>query len=294
MSTERRKQISRERTPRHTKNSNALRLKELMHTGKLSSLYGELGVCPAQRPDSSDRQSPSLKVVFGNASHVWKKRLLRDFSAIAVRREPPWGGIDPKTSAHWRIILAAACILFCAAGCSFAQQAPGDQTAPLTDMQRFQKIEDRWSGAINSRDQYSLELVLSPEMIDISASGEVTTRNQQITMLLRKGAGPVSLNQRVANARPFGDLAVVIGTYVEQVQLNNRQIEQKGLFTHVFRRVRDNWLCVSAQRTAILEPAPQKKRGPKRDDNAEPPFRLPMLDEGSNSQKTQPASPPQN
>jgi hypothetical protein len=175
-----------------------LRLKELMHTGKLSSLYGELGVCPAQRPDSSDRQSPSLKVVFGNASHVWKKRLLRDFSAIAVRREPPWGGIDPKTSAHWRIILAAACILFCAAGCSFAQQAPGDQTAPLTDMQRFQKIEDRWSGAINSRDQYSLELVLSPEMIDISASGEVTTRNQQITMLLRKGAGPVSLNQRAA------------------------------------------------------------------------------------------------
>lgn len=219
---------------------------------------------------------------------------MRDFSAIVVRHEHPRRETGAKPSAHWRIILAAACVLLCAAGFSSAQQARGDQTVPLTDMQRFQKIEDQWREALGNRDQYALELVLAPEMIDISASGEVTTRNQQIAMLLRKGEGPVSLNQRVANVRTFGDMAVVIGTYVEQVQLNNRQVEQKGIFTHAFRRVRGNWLCVSAQRTAVTEPAQQKKRGSKREDSAEPPFRLPMLDEGSNPQKTQPSSPPEN
>ncbi len=294
MSIERQKQTVRERALRHTKNSYALRAKELIHIGKLSSLCGESGVHSGQRPDSSDRQLPSLKVVLGSTLRDWRKRLLRDFSAILARHEHPWGETGAKPSAHWRIILTATCILCCAAGVGSAQQAHGKQTVPLSELQRFQKIENQWSEAISNRDQYALELVLSPEMIDISASGELTTRNQQIAMLLRKGAGPVSLNQRVANARPFGDMTVVIGTYVEQVQLNNRQVEQKGLFTHVFRHVRDSWLCVSAQRTAVLEPAQQKRRGSRREDNAEPPFRLPMLDEGNNSQKMQPASPPQN
>jgi hypothetical protein len=232
--------------------------------------------------------------VLGDTPHEGKQHLLREFSAIVVRHDHPRRETGAKPSAHSRIILTAACVLLCAAGFSAAQQVRGDQTVPLADMQRFQKIEDQWSGAISNRDQYALELVLAPEMIDISASGEVTTRNQQIAMLLRKGAGPVFLNQRVANVRTFGDMTVVIGTYVEQVQLDNRQTEQKGLFTHVFRRVRDNWLCVSAQRTPVSEPTQQKKRGSKREDSVGPPFRLPMLDEGNNSQKTQPASPPQN
>jgi hypothetical protein len=38
---------------------------------------------------------------------------------------------------------------------------------PLTDEQRFQQVEDRWSKAINKRDQNVLELVLSPELIGI-------------------------------------------------------------------------------------------------------------------------------
>jgi len=39
------------------------------------------------------------------------------------------------------------------------------------EIREFQKIENTWSSAINERDQYSLELVLSPLFVDVSAVG---------------------------------------------------------------------------------------------------------------------------
>jgi len=51
------------------------------------------------------------------------------------------------------------------------------------EIAQFQKIEDSWSSAINMRDQYGLELVLSPLFVDVSASGDITTRNQQLADL---------------------------------------------------------------------------------------------------------------
>src|ERR1039458_7004732 len=51
-------------------------------------------------------------------------------------------------------------------------------------IREFQKIEDAWSSAINVRDQYSLELVLSPLFVDVSAGGDITTRNQQLAQLI--------------------------------------------------------------------------------------------------------------
>jgi hypothetical protein len=34
------------------------------------------------------------------------------------------------------------------------------------------------------RDQYALELVLSPLFVDVSAGGDITTRNQQLAQLI--------------------------------------------------------------------------------------------------------------
>src|SRR5206468_11941935 len=54
----------------------------------------------------------------------------------------------------------------------------GVTTDVSPDLKQFQKIEDTWSEAINARDQYNLELVLSPLFVDVSASGDITTRTQ--------------------------------------------------------------------------------------------------------------------
>ena len=158
-------------------------------------------------------------------------------------------------------ILSIVCVIGLAARHSSAQQGSGVQASLSTDNQIFQTIEDRWGEAINKRNQYALEQVLSPELIDISAIGAVTTRNQQIAMLFGKNTEPLSLDQRVSNVRTFGDLAVVIGTYGEKRRVNGKLMGLNGMFTHIFQNVHGNWLCVSAQRTLPVETVPQKGRG---------------------------------
>ena len=150
-----------------------------------------------------------------------------------------------------------------------AQQASSAQASQLTDKQAFQQIEDHWSLAIVKRDQYALELVFSPELIDISASGYQTTRDQQIAMLFEKDAEPLSLDQRVTNARTYGKLAVIIGSYDEQLRVNGRPVRQTGIFTHIYHNERGNWLCVNAQRTPTVESVPEKARGAAKHNPAE-------------------------
>jgi hypothetical protein len=168
--------------------------------------------------------------------------------------------------------LVVFCLLFSAVPLCPEQQTHATQTSPLTDEQQFQQVENRWSEAIDKRDQYVLELVLSPELIDISATGDVTTRNQQISMLFQKGTEGRSIDQRVVRVRVLGNLAVVVGSYTEQLRVNDKAVQQKGVFTHVYQNIRDNWLCVNSHRTATEEPVRQKARGSKKQNSLSNPL----------------------
>jgi hypothetical protein len=187
--------------------------------------------------------------------------------------------------------LVVFCLLFSAVPLCPEQQTHAAQTSPLTDEQEFQQVEDRWSAAINKRDQYVLELVLSPELIDISATGDVTTRNQQISMLFQKGTEARSIDQRVVKVRVLGNITVVIGNYTEQLRANDKAVQQKGVFTHIYENVRGNWLCVNSHRTATEEPVRQKARGSKKQASLSSP---PLHGANSSTDTQAAASTPQN
>ena len=155
------------------------------------------------------------------------------------------------------------------------------QTAEIKEMQ---KLEDQWSDAIVKRDQYGLELLLSPLYVGISSAGEVTTRNQQIALLFQKSNDPMTMEQRVISARMLGDVAVVNGTYIlrHKAATGNDSIEERGIFTHVFQKVRSNWVCINAQRTIVAEESSAKPKVVKKS-NAELPFHVPFLHKGADS-----------
>jgi hypothetical protein len=159
------------------------------------------------------------------------------------------------------LVLSVVCLLCSGVlGCP-AQQSHAVQASLTGDTKAFQQLESRWSEAIDKRDQYALELMLSSEFIDVSEAGDVTTRNQQIAMLFVKGGEPLSLDQRVLNVRIFGNLAVVVGTYSELRRIHGKPVIRNGMFTHVYQNTRGNWLCINAHRTATNEGAPQKTYG---------------------------------
>ena len=159
------------------------------------------------------------------------------------------------------------------------------------EIKEMQKLEDQWSDAIVKRDQYGMELLLSPLYVGISAGGEVTTRNQQIALLFQKTIDPLTMEQRVISVRMLGDVAVVNGTYITRRRNGSESVEERGIFTHVFQRVRSNWLCINSQRTIVVEDASAKQKVSKKS-NAEMPFHLPFLYKGADSTKQQQPPPP--
>lgn len=156
-----------------------------------------------------------------------------------------------------------------------ASRAAVESTAS-PEVKQFQKIEDSWAIAVNGRDQYALELVLSPLFVDVSANGDVTTRNQQVANLIAGMDKTVHLDQKVITVRLLGDVAVANGTYTLHHKAASGPVEEKGVFTHVFERVRGNWLCINSQRTAVQEETPGKAKK-QSSSKAEEPFHIPFF-----------------
>jgi ketosteroid isomerase-like protein len=149
-----------------------------------------------------------------------------------------------------------------------------------SEVREFQKIEDAWSTAVNQRDQYGLELVLSPLFVDVSASGDITTRNQQLALVITGEDKTLHYDQKVIAVRMLGDIAVANGTYVMRHKVNSATVDEKGVFTHVFTRLHGGWVCINSQRTVLREDSNAK---PKKPSNAELPFHIPLFSRGDKS-----------
>jgi len=198
--------------------------------------------------------------------------------------------MEEFTSRMTRFLASVSVLLF--AGSFVIAQSPTPvpntlQSAATStdnpDIHEFQKIEDSWSLAVNQHNQYGLELVLSPLLVDVSAEGDVTTRDQQVVKTITNDDKAFYLTQKVITVRMLGDVAVVNGTYTLRHRVNTAEVEDHGIFTHVFQRLRGGWMCVNAQRTLIREDSNAKSRN-KKPSTAEMPFHIPFFmksDKGS-------------
>ncbi len=178
-------------------------------------------------------------------------------------------------------LLLACGIVVCQApdsGAPASQESAetGVTTTVSPAVAQFQKIEDAWSDAVNKRDQYALELVLSPLFVDVSAQGDVTTRNQQVVQVISGQDKTLSLTQKVITVRGLGDIAVANGTYTLHHKAGASEVDEKGVFTHVFERVRGGWVCINSQRTVLR----QENSKQRKQSSSDSPFHIPFLTRG--------------
>jgi len=105
----------------------------------------------------------------------------------------------------------------------------------------------------------------------------VTTRNQQLVQVITGEDKTLYLAQKVITVRLLGDIAVANGTYTLHHKVNSAQRDEKGIFTHVFERVRGGWLCINSQRTVLRDDSNVKA---KKQSTAEMPFHIPLFSRG--------------
>ena len=157
-------------------------------------------------------------------------------------------------------------------------------TAESPDIRELQKVEDNWSNALNQRDQYGLELVLSPLFVNVAASGDIATRDQSIVALINEADKNSVTDMHVITVRMLGDVAVANGTYSFTHRVNNTPVTEKGVFTHVFQRLHGNWVCLNAQRTVLRQDGPPGKQAKsKTKTDAELPFHIPLFSKSDKS-----------
>jgi len=154
---------------------------------------------------------------------------------------------------------------------SNAQQSAQQMALEVADLQ---KVADRWDEAVYQHDQYALELVLAPQFIDISDTGDVTNRDQQISDMMMKDAPRFQLTQKVVSVRISGDVAVVNGTYDRVFQgsklSRTKSKTERGVFSQVYVRARNTWECINSQRTIIQEPVLKGKKKSENDATEKP------------------------
>ena len=182
----------------------------------------------------------------------------------------------------------AALLLLSIPGTPFFAQAPKTTATSVEspEMRELQKVEDAWSNALNQRDQYGLELVLSPLYVGVSSTGDVTTRNQQVVSTINQEDKTAFTETRVITVRMLGDVAVANGTYTYTHRGASGPVEEKGIFTHVFQRQHGIWVCLNAQRTPIRQDNPGRAKAAKAKSGAELPFHIPLFSKGDKSEKT--------
>ena len=154
---------------------------------------------------------------------------------------------------------------------SNAQQSSVQMAQNVAELQ---KVADRWDEAVYQHDQYALELVLAPQYIDISDTGEVTNRDQQISQMMAPDAPHYQLTQKVVSVRMVGDVAVVNGTYERLFQgsklSRTKSKTERGVFSQVYVRARNSWECMNSQRTIIQETVAKGKKKSEADTSAKP------------------------
>ncbi len=174
-------------------------------------------------------------------------------------------------------VLLGVTLSMSTARAQLATDTTQSEAASLTSQQvaDLQKVVDRWDDAVGQHDQYALELVLAPQFISISDTGEVGNRDAVVSKLVMKDAPRYTLAQKVVSVRMVGDVAVVNGTYDRTYQgsrlSRTKAKEQKGVFSQVYIRARNSWQCINSQRTIIVEMAVGGKKKSK-DQSTEKPL----------------------
>lgn len=195
---------------------------------------------------------------------------------------------------NWNKTMLWVLLLIVAATSAPAQQAANldAKKEPVPPaFQELQSVEDRWDDAVTKRDQYAMELVLAPEFIGISASGDVSTRKQQIAQIFVKDALPDSLQQKVINVRFVDAVAIVNGTYTMSWRAEKGPVLEKGIFSQVFQHVPTGWQCLNSQRTVVADEVTGQARAkakPAKKSDAELPMHVPLVYKGPESTQTVP------
>jgi ketosteroid isomerase-like protein len=135
------------------------------------------------------------------------------------------------------------------------KKSPGQGKGAATGAieQQIKDLEKQWNDATLKHDAEALGRILADDVVDISGTGQVSTKAQDLADLKSGEPKLESSSVEDMKVRVFGNVAVVNGHYTEKGTYKGKDISGEGRFTDVFVKRQGRWQCVSTQGTRITK-----------------------------------------
>ncbi len=118
--------------------------------------------------------------------------------------------------------------------------------------------------------------MLSPLFVDVAASGDITTRNQQLVQVITGEDKTFWLTQKVITVRMLGDIAVANGTYTLHHKVNGSRWTKRACSRMCSSGFVADGSAFNSQRTALR--ADNNASGKQKKSSAgDMPFHIPFF-----------------
>lgn len=123
---------------------------------------------------------------------------------------------------------------------------------PTIDVeQELLKINKEYDKALVRGDIGALERIFGDEFIYTSTSGEVLNKRQQLE-LIRSGAMKIASGaSENVQIRPYGNIALVIGSFIAKGQFKGRAFDSTERYTSVWVKRGGRWQLIAEQGTLV-------------------------------------------
>jgi ketosteroid isomerase-like protein len=131
----------------------------------------------------------------------------------------------------------------------FAQSGAKKQTSVAE--QELLKINKEYDEALVRGDIATLERIFGDEFVYTSISGEVVNKPQQLE-LIRSGAMKIASGaSEDVQVRPYGNIALVIGSFIAKGQFNGQAFDSTERYTSVWVKRGGRWQLIAEQGTLV-------------------------------------------
>lgn len=133
----------------------------------------------------------------------------------------------------------------------------------------LRRLERRWAEAEQRGDTDALATLTTDDFVLVGPLGFVLTRQQWLDRYRSGDLVTKSLDWHDAEARVYGDCAVVVGIHTQKAAYKGNPVDGEFRSTHIAIRRDDRWLLAGIQLSPLGAPPPFAQNPPAAQGNQE-------------------------
>lgn len=120
-------------------------------------------------------------------------------------------------------------------------------------IKQFQKIEDRFNEAVVSNDIQEIKKCITEDWALVDSQGGIIQQERFFSVIKQGLLSHPTMTKNVLRVKVYGDIALVTGRGQNSGIWQNQLLSTDEWVTDVYKKEKDQWLCVLTHLTPVKE-----------------------------------------